>query len=139
MKKTFILLAIVSFYLVGCYQDHKAPDMLKNEIQKKEIFTAILGDDQLSSAMMDSLMQRHSDKMMSMMHSMMKGNQKMQMDMMNEMMTMADRDTMMCGNMMQMMMQKPNLKAQLEKVLTTPPVVQDKLDHTKHHPALPKK
>lgn len=138
MKKTLLFLVAASLYLGGCYQDHKAADMLKNEIQKKEIFSAIVNDDQLSSAMMDSLMNRHSEKMMSMMHSMMKDDQKMQMGMMNQMMEMADKDTTMCGNMMQMMMQKPNLKIQLEKAVSAPTAVQDKLDHTKHHPAIKK-
>ena len=54
MKKILFLFVIASLYLSGCYQDHKSTDMLKNEIQKKEIFLAILNDDQLSSAMTDS-------------------------------------------------------------------------------------
>ena len=131
MKKLFLILASTSLSLISCSSDHRAPEMLNNEIQKKEIFTAIISDDKLLSEFMDTMMNHH-DKMMAMMGSKMKTDKKMQMDMMSGMMDMCEKDTGMCKQMMQMMKDKPNMKMQMKNMDAAPPV-KDTVDHKKHH------
>ena len=137
MKKTFILLAVASLSLVSCETNHKS-DMLKNEVQKQEIFSEILSSDKLLSDFMDTMMLNHNyhDKMMALMQVKMKSDKNMQMGMMGGMMDMCEKDTGMCKQMMQMMKDKPNIMKMSNMEPTT--VVQDNLDHNKHHAPMPK-
>ena len=58
------------------------------------------------------------------------------MGMMGGMMDMCEKDTGMCKQMMQMMKDKPNIMKMSNMEPTT--VVQDNLDHNKHHAPMPK-
>ena len=116
MKKTLILLAIASLSFTSCSSNDKAPEMLNNEIQKKEIFSAIISNDKLLSEFMDTMMTNHHDKMMSMMESKMKSDKTMQMDMMGGMMNMCEKDSLMCNKMMTMMQSKPMMMNKMKKM-----------------------
>lgn len=94
-----ILLATATIYITGCTQP-KASEMLKNDTQKNEIYSAILSNDQLSSELMDSLMMKHHDQIMLKMNSVMMGDKDMQMGMMDNMMSMCKNDSSMCKMMM---------------------------------------
>ncbi|MBA3648721.1 MAG: hypothetical protein H0W62_09250 [Chitinophagales bacterium] len=98
MKHLLILLAATLIY-TGCTQP-KGSEMLKTDTQKREIFSSILNDDQLSSELMDSMLIKRHDLMMSKMNSMMTGDRNMQMGMMDNMMSMCSKDSAMCNMMM---------------------------------------
>ncbi len=100
MKSLIIILAVASlFYFSGCTQP-KASEMLNNDAQKQEIFSAILSNDDACSEMIDSLMIKHHEQMMTKMNGKMNGNQSMQMGMMDNMMGMCNSDSSMCKMMM---------------------------------------
>ena len=96
---SIVLLAIGLLYITACTQP-TAPSMLQNDEQKKDIISAILVNEAVSSELMDSLMIHHHDQMMTKMNSMMTGDKMMQGEMMGTMMDMCKSDDAMCKNMM---------------------------------------
>lgn len=114
-----LLAAAVVFYITGCAQP-KAPDMLKNDAQKKEIFSAILNNEQAVSEMMDSIIVQHRDHLMMKMHSMTKGNAMMEKEMMGKMMEMCNTDTSMCKMMMSSMQTQPNVMKSMKGMCDMP-------------------
>jgi len=84
-------------------------ELLKDSSKKSEIIAAIAGNDALSGEVMDAIMSRHRDKMMSKMSGMMMNDKQMQPSMMMNMMDMADKDSSMCSMMMGMMSNHSNI------------------------------
>ena len=115
-NSTMLLAAAAILYITGCTQP-KVSDMMKNDAQKKEIFSAILSDDSLSSQLMDSLMVKHPEQMMMKMHSMVMSNKSMQENMMGKMMDMCKTDSSMCRMMMSNMMDMCNTDSSMCKMM----------------------
>ena len=133
---SMILLTAAVFYLSGCSQPNVS-DMLLHEDQKKEIYSAILSNDQASSELMDSLMTKHHEQMMMKMHSMMMGDAMMQKDMMDKMMDMCNADSSMCKMMMGSMQSRPNVMKSMQSMCDMNSMkgepVEKKEEHQNHH------
>lgn len=94
-----VLLATASICITGCMQ-HNMSDMFNDDSHRGEMFSEILQNDQWSSELIDSLMMKHHELMMTKMNDMMKSDQSMQMGMMDNMMSMCSTDSTMCKMMM---------------------------------------
>lgn len=99
-KLSFIILLATGFQFITACTQPTAKNMLENDAQKRDIISAILVNEAVSSELMDSLMIRHHDQMMTKMNSMMTGDKMMQGEMMGTMMDMCKSDDAMCAMMM---------------------------------------
>ena len=119
MKKlvnNFYLL-ICGLSLMACTGSENTADVLNNPEKRDEIMTAIAADRDLMHEMMRHMMRNdHAMQMMigsdTLRNRMMGGKHGMSMmkqngQMMGQMMQMADGDSVMCKNMMGMMMKRP--------------------------------
>jgi len=99
-KLSFIILLATGLQFITSCTQPTAKNMLENDAQKRDIISAILVNDAVSSELMDSLMIRHHDQMMTKMNSMMTGDKMMQGEMMGTMMDMCKSNDAMCAMMM---------------------------------------
>lgn len=99
MKCSLFLLTGATLYITACTQPDTST-MLKDDVRKKEIISALVNDDEASSALIDSLLLKHHGEVMTKMNAMMSGDATMKGDMMGRMMDMCKTDSTMCKMMM---------------------------------------
>lgn len=135
-KTTLLLSALAVFYITGCTQP-KASDILKNDAQKKELFSAIVSSDQASSELIDSLVTRRHEQVMMKMHTMMKTDPMMGKMMMGKMMEMCNDDSLMCKMMMNSMQSHSKVMKSMESMCNMNNMKgkseAQKEEHLKHH------
>jgi hypothetical protein len=118
MNKLVCLFAIVlCVNLSGCTTP--GDDVLKNEGRKKEIFSAIVKDETMSSELMDSLMMKNHGKMIVGVKKIMQNDTMVQRFMIGMIMNMASSDSDLCGKMTLEMMKYPNV---MEKIIEHHPI-----------------
>lgn len=100
LMKTFSLLLVIAvIYLSGCTQPDSST-ILKDDARRKAIISELVNDDQSSTELIDSLLLKHHDEVMTKMNAMMGGDKRMQGAMMGNMMSMCKSDSSMCKMMM---------------------------------------
>ena len=126
MKYVLLLITAATILFSACTQP-KVSEMLKNEMQKKEIFSVILSDADLSSELMDSLMNTHHQMTMMKIDVMMKRDNISHQHLMETMMNMADNDSVLRAKMVGMMFKYPHLR---NKIMEWS-IITQKLDNTR--------
>ncbi len=99
MNYTMFLLTGTILSITACTQPDST-NVLKDETQKQKIISALVNDDQASSALIDSLLIKRHGEVMTKMNAMMGGDKGMQGAMMGNMMSMCKSDSSMCKMMM---------------------------------------
>lgn len=135
-KSTILFSALAVFYIIGCTQP-KASDILNNDAQKKELFSAIVSNDQASSELIDSLVTKRHEQVMMKMHSVMKTDPTMGKMMMGKMMEMCNDDSSMCKMMMSSLQSHPKVMKSMEGMCDMNSMKgkseAQKDEHLKHH------
>lgn len=108
-----LFIAAISL-LSACNTKQTTDQLLKDDIRRKEINTAIIQNPAYHMELMQMMMNTDSNKQM-MGQNMVQDPGMMNM-MMTNMMNMADKDSMMCKNMMEMMQQKPMMMKMMKKM-----------------------
>ena len=128
MKKFTILsitIATAMSLLLACNSTQTADQFLKNDNQRKDIVVAIAHHQPYMIEMMHEMMNNDSSKQMmghsmmsdpGMMKMMMNGDKSMHNKMMGHMMDMAEKDSAMCSNMLQMMKEKPQIMNRMREM-----------------------
>ena len=98
--------------------------LLSDKVYLGELQDSIMKNPQAQMAIMKS---KHPMKEML-------GDSLIVFSLMDQIMTAAEKDSIMREQMIHKLMKKPNIKLQIEKIVSREPVVvQDNLDHNKHH------
>lgn len=132
------LLLIVPLLFVQC-SDSAAPEVSMHRSEYRgQTISLLLSDKGYLGELQDSIMKNPSAQMaiMKSKHPMMEmlNDSSIVFSLMDQIMTAAEKDSIMREQMIHKMMEKPHFKLQLEKIVSREPVVvQDNLDHNKHH------
>jgi len=136
------LLLIVPLFFAQC-SDSPSPEMSLHRTEYRgQMISLLLSDKGYLGELQDSIMKNPQAQMtvMKSKHPMMEmlNDSLVVFSLMDQIMTTADKDSLMREQMIHKMMEKPNIKLQLEKIISREPVVvQDNLDHNKHHSPQP--
>ncbi len=112
-----VMLIAITFLFTNISYAQTVDELLKDSAKKSEIITVIANNTDLSIEVVNAIMSKHQDKMMSKMSSMMMNDKQMHAPMMINMMDMADKDSSMCSMMMSMMGNHSNIMKHMETMM----------------------